>query len=424
MNKNYLFVAAVAMCAACQSDHEDSEGVSNGSMHKVYLTANAVIGGGDLVYPITVYAYDSNNAVAAQQTINSPEDGISMRLKTGQYTISTVSGSTDFSKGYTTTPLMMGTKQISLTSDIAEDIAMQYKVASVNVVLTDVRPEATSVSISLAPLYGSINNKGELSGSVEPMLECTKSADGTWTTGTFYVLPSINTTPVLTIKQTLSSGKTELSHKTIKQIVAGTPYLYKAQYDKNSTHYILTLTISGATWGEGATETFVFGEDDSSIDTPVTPGTPDTPDTPVTPSSIKAGTIWNGHIVALVNGNTATLLSKKEWDLADVDVLPTDEIAAYSEDGMTGWTLPTEEQGKTIAETYHRVDDNPNYANLNSVLEANGLTKIQDSKDDIKYLCGDGTTAYSYINFSRLVGTSDKTRDYRIRLIKTVTVSE
>lgn len=46
MNKNYLFVAAVAMCAACQSDHEDSEGVSNGSMHKVYLTANAAIGGG------------------------------------------------------------------------------------------------------------------------------------------------------------------------------------------------------------------------------------------------------------------------------------------------------------------------------------------------------------------------------------------
>lgn len=372
-------------------------------------------------YPVSIDVYDSEANVAMQKTIENATSVASMSLQTGRYTIVATGGDNDFTKGYTTArPLMMGTKDITLTSDITENINMEYKVASVQVTLTDIVSDVTGVVVTLGPQYAGISPIGELSGEITPTINCTQTSDGQWVTGTFYVLPGTGDNTTITITQ-MSPKETKVFTIVYgSPLEAGKPYVFKGAYDSSYASYMLNVSISAEGWSEDIVSEFDFSDKDADTDIPVSP---DTPDTPVTGDALTQGTVWNGHIVALVDGNTATLLSTKEWTLSDVDVLPQSEMDAYSEDGITGWVLPTEEQGKKIAETYSV--GNARLAQLNSVLTENDLLNLNvatKSGEDIRYLCGDGTQAYSYVNYATIVGTSDKSRSYRIRLVKTVTI--
>ena len=417
--KKISIVALVALLSGCCSSEDESAAISgNGGVSRDVTLRAYASGDVEIEYPVSIDVYDSEGNIAGQETIDAETGGAAMSLMTGHYTIVAKGGDSDFTNGYTTSrPLMMGTKEVSLTADLTESISMKYMVASVRVILSDMEEDVTDVTVTVGPQYAAISPRGEYSGEISPVVSCTKEDDGKWVTGVFYVLPGTGSNTSITIRQTSPKGIKEFNVAYPAPLEAGKPYIFNGSYNNSFASYVLNITISAEGWSDDIVSDFEFDDNGGTI----IPTTPESPDTPITGDALTAGTLWNGHIVALVEGNTATLLSTEEWTLSDVDNLPESEMAAYSEGDITGWSLPTEAQGLSIAEKYRVTGDN--FDLLNSLLEGNSIKPLNggNASLDIRYLCGDGAQAVSLRNVN-VVTTSNKTRDYRIRLVKTITI--
>lgn len=422
MKQSVCFIAILALLASCCPD---SDGVVTDitDIPLCNLTINAKASDSNCIeYPVSIDVYDEKGSSVEQKTISSASDAMSISLLTGTYTVFAISGDRDFNNGYTTSyPFMMGSKNINLTSDLTESIVMDYKVASVKVVLSDIATNVTDVSITVGPQYAAISPKGELSGETIPTIKCSRTDDGQWISGTFYVLPGTSDNTIITINQTSPKETKVFTITYTSPLEAGKPYIFNGAYNGSYAKYALSITISANGWDDDIVNNFGFNDKDNV--TIILGGTSDeTPNTPSTGDKLTEGTIWNGHIVALVDGNTATLLSTKEWILSDVNILPKEEMSEYSEGDIIEWNLPTEEQGIQLAKKYSVASNK--FADLNKILTEKGLQNLHDGKkatDDVRYLCEDGTRAYSYIQ-QNAVYTNDSKRLYRIRLVKTITI--
>lgn len=416
--KNIFIIAATTMIAftACSSSDETVLNANFSEFSTIKLSASAETE--NLEYPINICAYTQSGTCVKNMQITEAGSTTEISLQKGDYTIIASSGSSNFTAGYTTQqPLMMASQNISLTQDLAATLNLSYKVAQFCVTLDNITDKAKKISVTIGSVYNQVSWNGELSGNASPTIDCTKNSDGKWTTGTFYVLPSTSSNVTMTINQTTDEGSKSYACALSEVVQAGKKYTYNGSYDNTYANYKLTLTLSANGWEEEIQKDFSFN-DNGTTTTP----SENVPSTPSTGTTLTAGTVWNGHIVALVNGNTATLLSTKEWNLSSASERPED-INTYTEGDYSDWRIPTEDEAKALINSYHNTDGTLNA--LNSVLNTNGLTQLSQGKTRayIRYIYGDGTSAISFIN-NNTVSASDKTKDYRIRLVKTISINK
>ncbi len=421
MTKSFLYIAAIiTVLSACSSANEEAT-LSSYNTSDICIYANA--SKEEIDYPITVAAYqDGDNAIVEKQ-ITDEGLGTTLSLTNGHYTITACAGDNNFSNGYTTSrPFMMAVSDdVNVNKNTELSLSMSYRVAKISVSLTDMEQDVTAVSVTINSTYAQISNKGVLSGTISPNIHCTKDDNGAWNSGVFYVLPSTDENAEIVITKTTEEGTKAYSTTIDGGLKAANTYNLKGKYDNTYTKYKLQVTLSAEGWKEDVTKDFTFNDKDETSTTPGdnTGGSTDTPSGDI---SVTKCSIWNGHIVALVNGNKVLLLSKTEWKLNSASERPA-ELATYTEDEYSDWRIPTDEEASELLANYNNADGTMN--TLNDLLTSNGLDKLNKgtSTSNIRYIYGDGSSAISFVN-NRTVSTSDASKDYRIRLVKEVTISK
>lgn len=409
MNKLILYFAAVSsMLVSCSTEiFDETEEIESGTH---FLKVSTVSPDDEVLYPVHVYAYDVNKEEVSTLDINSASDDLSMELSTGTYTIAAVSGSTDFSKGYNTVPLMLAKSNVTITTkDVDAPLTMSYAVARLSVALSDVPEGIQDVAVTVSSLYNKVTPLNDLSESKPVTLSCVYDDEsGLWKTDTVYVLPSDgNVTFTIEIKdEKNSSKKYSYEYEYKAKLLAATPYYFKGSYDSGEVNAKVTLTLSAAEWKEAVVENFSFGEgvnnnnNQSSSDAAVF-----YVDEMPAPCSV-----WNGHVVATVDDDgNALLLSLNEWE----NVSSADEEAdnptqasviatGYEEGNIKGWEIPTEEQAAIFIES--RVE----------LIGALGLKNLENKQ----HLCSNALKWYNL--YSRRVQETTKNNKYYLRLVKPV----
>lgn len=397
MNKLILYFAAVSsMLVSCSTEiFDETEEIESGTH---FLKVSTVSPDEEVLYPVHVYAYDASGDEVSTLDINSASDDLSMELSTGTYTIAAVSGSTDFSKGYSTVPLMLAKSNVTITTkDVDATLAMNYAVARLSVALSDVPEGIQDVAVTVSSLYNKVTPLNELSESKPVTLSCVYDDEsGLWKTDTVYVLPSDgNVTFTIEIKDEKESFKKysyEYEYKA--KLLAATPYYFKGSYDSGEVNAKVTLTLAAAEWNEAVVENFSFGEGVNNNNNNQS-------------SSDAAGfyvdempapcSVWNGHIVATVDDDgNALLFSLKEWGgLTSINDVK-DEITGYTEGGMSGWCVPSEEQVSLILSLFKSEGyDLPSFSQ--KLVDAGGDKLKLVDVDKEYYLCLDEGREYSFM---------------------------
>ena len=405
MNKLILYFAAVSsMLMSCSTEIFDEDEEIESGTH--FLKVSTVSPDEEVLYPVHVYAYDASGDEVSTLDINSASDDLSMELSTGTYTIAAVSGSTDFSKGYSSAPLMLAKSNVTITTkDVDATLAMNYAVARLSVALSDVPEGIQDVAVTVSSLYNKVTPLNDLSESKPVTLSCVYDDEsGLWKTDTVYVLPSDgNVTFTIEIKDEKESFK-KYSFEYKAKLLAATPYYFKGSYDSGEVNAKVTLTLAAAEWKEAVVENFSFGEGVNNNQASSDAALFYVDDMPA-PCSV-----WDGHVVATVDAEgNALLLSLNEWE----NVSSADEEAdnptqasviatGYEEGNIKGWEIPTEEQAAIFIES--RVE----------LIGALGLKDLENKQ----HLCSNALKWYNL--YSRRVQETTKNNKYYLRLVKPV----
>ena len=424
---------------------------TSGVTRNVKLVAKA-IDNTDVAYPLTIYAFDTEGNNVTSTVINSKDDAsATLKLKKGRYHLTAVSLPSSYEplssvkdwnaifsmpkSGYATEPLMTGSADINVTSsDQIAHISLGYRQASLSVTINDVPSSVTSVDVTLSSAYTDMTLAADLSGKMMVTVPCVKGAasnnGATWSTGKFYILPSVNAQPSITISFSGgTTGDVSYSHTYNASLLAGTPYNFTATYKgkaeggggSSDDDVTINTDISAGKWADEVKESFNFGPDVNKTESPSDPES-----NVITVTTLPgSGDIWNGHVVGFVNEISETerevvLISIKEWEKISSafssNANQAKEIAAqYEENGLSGWIIPTRNDGMALNRLYSY--DN-NRALINSALETCGGTGLIQmyGTSAVRYLCADAEYTYSYKS-ATITKAGEKTT-YYLRLVK------
>lgn len=414
MNKLILYFAALTSCSlmSCSTEiFDETEEIESGTH---FLKVSTVSPDDEVLYPVHVYAYDANKEEVSTLDINSASDDLSMELSTGTYTIAAVSGSTDFSKGYSSAPLMLAKSNVMITTkDETVGLTMQYAVAKLSIALENVPENIKNVEVAVNSINTKISPLGECSNDKEVKLQCRQAdEEGLWKTDTVYVLPSVGESLTVTINFAKTDGSfIPYTYTYNNSLLAGVPYYFKGSYNSGIVNAKVTLTLEGAKWNEAVNTDFAFGEGVGENDDNI-PASSDILVIHVNKMP-EPCSVWNGHIVATVDAEgNALLLSLNEWEdvsIDDDDATESSEIAAgYVENALGGWKVPTMDE---LREVKYSVA--PNITNLNNaILGLNG--KELEAYNEVKvYVCSNGQMNWAS-------GQQKFAEKYYLRLVKPV----
>ena len=455
-----LFLSFAMTCcilSSCEKvdmleDGEDGDQTNtSGVTRNVKLVAKA-IDNTDVAYPLTIYAFDTEGNNVTSTVINSKDDAsATLKLKKGRYHLTAVSLPSSYEplssvkdwnatfsmpkSGYATEPLMTGSADINVTSsDQIAHISLGYRQASLSVTINDVPSSVTSVDVTLSSAYTDMTLAADLSGKMMVTVPCVKGTTSnngaTWSTGKFYILPSVNAQPSITISFSGgTTGDVSYSHTYNASLLAGTPYNFTATYKgkaeggggSSDDDVTINTDISAGKWADEVKESFNFGPDVNKTESPSDPES-----NVITVTTLPgSGDIWNGHVVGFVNEISETerevvLISIKEWEKIgsafSSNANQAKEIAAqYEENGLSGWIIPTRNDGMALNRLYSY--DN-NRALINSALETCGGTGLIQmyGTSAVRYLCEDAEYTYSYKS-ATITKAGEKTT-YYLRLVK------
>lgn len=455
-----LFLSFAMTCcilSSCEKvdmleDGEDGDQTNtSGVTRNVKLVAKA-IDNTDVAYPLTIYAFDTEGNNVTSTVINGKDDAsATLKLKKGRYHLTAVSLPSSYESlssvkdwnatfsmpksGYATVPLMTGSADINVTSsDQIAHISLGYRQASLSVTINDVPSSVTSVDVTLSSAYTDMTLAADLSGKMMVTVPCVKGAasnnGATWSTGKFYILPSVNAQPSITISFSGgTTGDVSYSHTYNASLLAGTPYNFTATYKgkaeggggSSDDDVTINTDISAGKWADEVKESFNFGPDVNKTESPSDPES-----NVITVTTLPgSGDIWNGHVVGFVNEISETerevvLISIKEWEKISSafssNANQAKEIAAqYEENGLSGWIIPTRNDGMALNRLYSY--DN-NRALINSALETCGGTGLIQmyGTSAVRYLCEDAEYTYSYKS-ATITKAGEKTT-YYLRLVK------
>lgn len=440
--RRYLIPALLALplMTACFSTVDDNAAaIDPTTATTLHVTTRAATG--EIVYPVLVMAYDSNGQLQGQQTLQDASADIHLQLTEGVYHITALSGQggyiepKDYDKksnaltipatGYATSPLMMGGADVMLgTGNASVSLTLSYRVASLALSLAEVPADVTAVSVGVSQQYGAIDMGGALSGQATATVPCAKH-EGLWQSPTFYVLPGAGSTTTLTISFTSPSGQVSYGYELGEALLAAVPYRIQGTYVESTAPYITgVLTMEG--WQDERSLSFDFGSGVSQPGGGMVVNVPT-----VTVSALpEACSIWQGHVVALTDNVTSTSADLLLLSLSEFTGIHSPKAegyanemsnvaAAYAEDEMRDWSVPTVAQARDLRAAYAG-----DYEELNAVLSTQGADAIDvytSGNNNARFLCEQGNKTFNWAKSGSITtaGTSVK---YRLRLVKVVHV--
>ncbi|MCQ2067428.1 MAG: hypothetical protein MJY65_07245 [Bacteroidaceae bacterium] len=410
--------------------------------------------GDDSEYPLRVFAFDDSGTLLDSRSIASKQTELSLHLKQDvpshivavsalpddydvpeMPTLQSVIGlkDTGSSQDYLAgTPLEMGFADITPSAgSLTAHIQMGYQVASLGVSLSGLPDECQSVSVSVSPVSGSVSMSGKYDGSHTACLSCTRN-DDVWSSGTWYVFPGTGQQTVFTITMVDPEGECLSSITYKSSLSAGVPYSLNGSYSDGSVDVSGEVTTSE--WGESVNLSFAFGPElnpviDGDGNQPVGPTHEDMTQYPI--DAIPTGcTIWNEHVVAYVEDRTettATLVLLSLSDFGDMtsasnEATPGKASGAahdYVEYGMSGWSIPTADQARTLNEAYLA----DNLADIIKAAEGDAVVLTDDKGSNVRYLCEDAAKTYTFLSGNKILNAGASAKNYRLRLVRRVRVT-
>ncbi len=454
--KTQLFTLAMlgsfaGLCSGCfqpleEVENQQTESPSN--LPKTTLKLNTRSATGVVDYPVLVLAYDADGNKSAQQVLSSEDDQVRLKLPVGSYRLSAITGYSaytqpaDFSTadavftipslGYAADPLFVGSADVELGDRAATvDVVMSSRSSAMEISLFDLPSTVEATTVSVARQYATLGMDGRLASSTVARVECSLSDDGVWSTGRFYVFPGSEAQTILTITITDNEQQYSYGYTVNEPLKAAVPYILRGSYKPGERveSFELSGSLTVESWNDPKSFIFEFGEgasaDGSTSDNEIV----DNEQVETLPHSLS---IWKGHVVALVADKTETeatlwLLSKEEHTNVSSAYTSGHEddainlALAYTEDGLTGWSIPSNYEMQELKRYYK----DEALAYLNAVIrEAGGKgLSLKDSNDkNVRYLCDNALQAIGFVSSSGIgkAGTSTK---YSLRFIKKVRVS-
>lgn len=403
---------------------------------------------GEIDYPVLVLAYDADGNKQAQQVIASADEQIQLKLAEGSYHVSAITGYTAYvepksyssfdamlkvpAEGTATKPLFVGSADVELGSKSATvEVVMSSRTSSLDVSLHGLPATVEATSIAISRQFGAYGMNGSFSSTLVAKKECSKSADGIWTTGVFYVLPGADVQTVLTITITDKAQQYSYGYTLNEPLEAAVPYILNGTYKEGERvgSFDLTGSLTVENWKNPRTYNFEFGEGASSDNSGEEDDVLDDNDVASIPSEKS---LWKNHVVAMVTNTDAAgheadllLISRREYTNVYSAVAEGHEMdaknkaAAYTEEDLAEWKIPSNAQMQELKKKYS--DDT--VESLNEVIAKAGgdPIRLKDGKDNVRYLCSNALQAIGFSSTSK-IGDAGATVKYSLRLVKKVHV--
>ena len=441
MKQIFTFTVSALLLASCQQiDLGDkiSSVVAQDDTYSVLVTSKSGDSNVDIPSPLTIYAVNADGLVEKRASVT--EEGatsVNLSLVSGDYTFYAIAGAdagnddvpennmVTAENGYFTKPVMRCTKNATVDDETELPLTLSYAVAAVDFTLNNISSDVKAVSVKLGALRESMNLAGEYAGTTTATLDLTKQSDGTtWKSAVAYVFPSVSAPTTLTITQTMTDDtKQSYTASYNAKLLAGTPYHFKGTGTSISNHD-LTVNVTAEAWDNAIDEELVLtpigsGDGEGSMDTD---GETFLVNDMPTMSGIK---LEGKHVLAYFDNvsNKGILLSRKGWSQISPNSTDMQNIInEYEEEGITGWTMPSEAQVELIRSefgsgsgTYQAINNA-----LTDVKEGEKLPKFNSS---LWFLCENAEKKFSLYSgkINPLSGSDISDGKFYLRLVKEVT---
>lgn len=441
MNRNYFWglLAAVLLTACEKGLDELGEGMSpsptgqvTNSVLQVRTRGTSPSEEATVAYPVQVYVFQGDKCKAAQ-TIGDEGQTLNIPLVEGTYSVYAVAGAsaTDYTlptkDNATTTTALTLKEGRSLTDLMAAQatatlvdggtntvtLGLQRKTMFIeDVTIKKIPTTATAVSVTIAPLWKSLNVSGTYSiAGQSTTIALTKQADNrTWTNdAAAFVMPPSSQPASVSVNITIGGTTKTYTYSTSDQLEAA----YKINIDGTYAEAVgvsLTGTITGATWLGNRTISFEFDENGSNAAENNDNNSGDNNnDTPNNQDNFPAvGDTYQGcYVLAVttIDANSAelTLLSPNESTVTSASNANA-ALATLGVDGISDWSIPTKDQ---IDAFYAAKDDITPAPDRQRYLWQDGTTMKQRYMSD----GSDSNANFNYAIFLRPVATVSITKD-------------
>lgn len=440
MEHKFLTLAFTAIALCMSSCSKSIDEIIEPTEKKVVEVVTRSSSAASIEYPLTLYAFSSDGTLAESTTANDADDPLQIQLPVGDsYRLVALAGAAGLTpvttptattgigiptSGLITSPIQMGQADISgITTNVEVNLTLSYQVAQLTIQLHNIPTDATAVNVTLSSLYSDLAYNGVPSGNKTMTIELNKSNSEatTWASSTVYTLPGVENTPLVVGINIVTNDKTQnYSYTHSSTLQAGTPYSLVGTYNGE---FNLTGTITPTGWNTPQTISFTFGAENlnNGGDTPDNNGGGNGDQVYNVETIPAALSIWNNHFVMAVTTNdTQTeaellLLALRDWEVSMSDIAT--KIAEYEEKGLTDWRIPTEEEFKSLATS---LSDASVLSNINTTLSTIYGDKFSTTKSEA-YFCGDATRFVTMKTAA--TGNTSASSKYRLRLVKSVTVS-
>ena len=382
MNKQTLIVSALAVLGltACEKGL-DAEGEFTSSTAS--QVTNSVLqvttrgGGGSndatIAYPVQVYVFQGDDCKAVQ-TIGDEGQTLNIPLVEGTYSVYAVggAGSTDYNlptkdnattttaltlkEGRTLTDLMAAQATATLVDGGTNTVTLglQRKTMFIeDVTIKKIPTAATAVSVTIAPLWKSLNVNGtySIAGQSQTIALTKQSDNRTWTNeAAAFVMPPSSQPASVSVNITIGGTTKTYTYSTSDQLEAA----YKINIDGTYAEAVgvsLTGTITGATWLGERTISFEFDENGSNVsgNNDNNGGGNNNNDNPNNQDNFPAaGDTYQGCYVlavSVIDANSAelTLLSPNESTVTSASNANA-ALATLGVDGISDWSIPNQAQ--------------------------------------------------------------------------------
>lgn len=374
MNRNYFWglLAAVLLTACEKGLDELGEGMSpsptgqvTNSVLQVRTRGTSPSEEATVAYPVQVYVFQGDDCKAGQ-TIGDEGQTLNIPLVEGTYSVYAIAGAsaTDYTlptkdiatattaltlkEGRALTDLMTAQATATLVDGGTNTVTLglQRKTMFIeDVTIKKIPTAATAVSVTIAPLWKSLNVSGTYSiAGQSQTIALTKQADNrTWTNdATAFVMPPSSQPASVSVNITIGGTTKTYTYSTSDQLEAA----YKINIDGTyveAAGVSLTGTITGATWLGERTISFNFDENGSST---VVDGSA-VDNSAAFPS---AGDTYQGCYVLAVNDEDdyaeVTLLAPTELEFYDANATTMQAnidaaLATVTTGDISGWEVPT-----------------------------------------------------------------------------------
>ena len=385
-----------------------------------------------IAYPVQVYVFQGDECKAVQ-TIGDEGQTLNIPLVEGTYSVYAIAGAsaTDYTlptkenatattaltlkEGRALTDLMAAQATATLVDGGTNTVTLglQRKTMFIeDVTIKKIPTTATAVSVTIAPLWQSLNVNGTYSiAGQSTTIALTKQSDNrTWTNdATAFLLPPSSQPASISVNITSGGATKTYTYSCSDQLEAA----YKINIDGTYAEAVgvsLTGTITGATWLGDRTISFEFDENGSNAAENNDNNSGDNNnETPNNQDNFPAvGDTYQGcYVLAVttIDANSAelTLLSPNESTVTSASNANA-ALATLGVDGISDWSIPTKDQ---IDAFYAAKDDITPAPERQRYLWQDGTTMKQRYMSD----GSDSNANFNYAIFLRPVATVSITKD-------------